>query len=188
MGNTPSSTTEELIVEYEQMTTGYDVKTTARSITAAELLSKLQANQSIFLLDTRDQTEHEVSHINLTGTSNGAVGLLIPSIGMMSVGYKTPLPDPSEIPKESIIICSCTAGLRSGYVAVDLEKKWNRPVYSLKGGIIAWVNAGGKVQDVSGEETNQVHCYSTKWGKYLNNQDNVVTTDSLAVQIKSALA
>jgi rhodanese-related sulfurtransferase/8-oxo-dGTP pyrophosphatase MutT (NUDIX family) len=169
-----TATPAELELEYHQMCTGYDQKTKARSITAEEALEKVSNNpSSVYFLDTREATEHQVSCLP-------SASLLVPSIGMLSISYKSTLPDVTELADDITIICCCTAGLRSGYAAVDLEKKWNRPVYSLKGGIIAWSNAGGTLQLPSGKRTERVHCYSEKWGKFLKDKETKAVYASTA--------
>ena len=44
---------------------------------------------------------------------------------------------------------------------VTLEKA-GIPVYNLRGGILAWIHAGGKVYDQTGE-TARVHVYGQEW-------------------------
>ena len=169
MGNAQSSTDEELALEYETLCQSYDNKTGARQITSGEALEKLKAGTTVYFLDTRGEQEHKVS------TLPGAQ-LLVPSIGLLSISYSTPLPNVEEIPTDATIVCHCTAGLRSGWAAVDLEKKWNRPVYSLHGGIVAWSNAGGhlEVPDAKRTPTEKVHTYSATWGKFLKKQEQMV--------------
>ena len=41
-------------------------------------------------------------------------------------------------------------------------KKNGTPVYNLRGGILAWVHAGGKVYDQTGE-THRIHVYGQDW-------------------------
>jgi rhodanese-related sulfurtransferase len=178
MGNSSSTQTEEeLAQEYETLCQSYNQKTGARQIKAATLLAKIEANETLYILDTRGANEHSTSTLP-------NARLLVPSIGVLSIAYTTTLPDPTTIPDDATIVCHCTAGLRSGWAAVDLEKKWNRPVYSLHGGIVAWSNAGGQLEvpvDATTEtptatdrqETKKVHTYSATWGKFLKNQANV---------------
>ena len=173
--------------EYEQLCAGYDAQTGARQMTAAELLKMLKAgHDEVVLLDTRGPAEHAVSTLpgaQLCETINSAV----------SVSYKSGIP---EVPDDNAtVVCHCTAGLRSGWAAVDLEKKWGRPVYSLHGGIVAWSNVGGELHVPGGENTagaggegeamegmtrrkkksatekkttNLVHTYSDVWGRFLS--------------------
>ena len=165
MGN---AQTGDLDQEYETLCQSYDSKTGARQISSADVIEKLNSKEQVYILDTRSEAEHLVSSLP-------NCHLLVPSLGILSISYTTPLPEVTEIPKDATIICHCTAGLRSGWAAVDLEKKWNRKVFSLHGGIISWSNAGGHLYDADGKETSRVHCYSNTWGKYLKDQNNVVT-------------
>ena len=181
MGNAQApSNDDDLDAEYAQMCDGYDAKTGCRSITAEEILPLMNDDKSlVYIIDTRGENEHLVS------TLPGA-HLVVPDIGVLSMSYKTPLPDPATIPSDVMVVCHCTAGLRSGWTAVDLEKKWQRPIYSLKGGIISWSNAGGKlvvptseteVDETSGAavvETERVHTYSATWGKFLKKKSQAI--------------
>lgn len=129
-----------LAEEYEKLCNGYDAQTGARQITAQELRQKYTAGERLIVLDTRSPKEHRISCLpgaRLCETVNGA----------MSITYKSELPDPDkgELPEDATIVCNCTAGLRSGWAAVDLEKRWGRPVHSLHGGIVAWSNIGGEL-------------------------------------------
>jgi len=55
----------------------------------------------------------------------------------------------------------CTISYRSGKFAQKLQKK-GIDVYNLRGGLLAWVHAGGKVYDRNGE-THRIHVYGRKW-------------------------
>ena len=55
----------------------------------------------------------------------------------------------------------CTISYRSGKLALKMQKK-GIEIYNLKGGILAWVHAGGSVYDQDGV-TNRIHVYGPKW-------------------------
>ena len=59
------------------------------------------------------------------------------------------------------IIGYCTIGFRSGKLARKFEKKGIR-MFNLRGGILAWLHAGGTVYK-DGEPVNRVHVYGKKW-------------------------
>jgi rhodanese-related sulfurtransferase len=63
--------------------------------------------------------------------------------------------------EDYVKIAYCTISYRSGRFAQNLQKE-GIPVYNLSGGILAWVHAGGKVYDQSGE-TQRVHVYDNEW-------------------------
>lgn len=125
------------------LSSGYDKKTGAVQISAQDAL-RLHKAGKLMVIDTRGESEHKFSCIP------GAV-LLVPSkLGMglcMTIGrgmsYSTPIPDVSEVPKDTTIVCACTAGLRSGFCANNLAKRFGRPVFNLHGGIISWFNHDG---------------------------------------------
>jgi len=63
--------------------------------------------------------------------------------------------------QDHVKIAYCTISYRSG-VFVEKFQKRGIPVYNLKGGILAWVHAGGKVYDQTGE-TYRIHVYGQEW-------------------------
>jgi rhodanese-related sulfurtransferase len=63
--------------------------------------------------------------------------------------------------KDHTVIGYCTIRYRSGKLARELRKK-GFTMLNLKGGLLAWLNEGGKVYNKHGE-TNRVHVYWKKW-------------------------
>ena len=63
--------------------------------------------------------------------------------------------------QDHVKIAYCTISYRSGVFAENFQKR-GIPVYNLRGGILAWVHAGGKVYDQTGE-TNRIHVYGQEW-------------------------
>ena len=55
----------------------------------------------------------------------------------------------------------CTIGYRSGIFAQELLQK-GIPIYNLRGGLLSWVHAGGKVYNGAGE-TKRIHVYGEEW-------------------------
>ncbi len=93
-----------------------------KNITVSELKQKIDSNESLFLLDIREDYEREVSHI--------------PSVHvpMGEVAEKA-----SEFPKEKEIIVICRSGRRAIPVADFLENDFQFPNVSiLEGGLLAW--------------------------------------------------
>lgn len=54
-----------------------------------------------------------------------------------------------------------TIGYRSGILARGLYQN-QIPIYNLRGGLLAWVHAGGKVYNGSAE-SHRIHVYSREW-------------------------
>jgi len=63
--------------------------------------------------------------------------------------------------QDHVKIAYCTISYRSGVFVENFQKR-GIPVYNLRGGILAWVHAGGKVYDQTGE-TDRIHVYGQKW-------------------------
>jgi rhodanese-related sulfurtransferase len=54
-----------------------------------------------------------------------------------------------------------TIGYRSGVLAQELYHR-GIPIYNLRGGLLAWVHAGGRVYKGT-DETRSIHVYSREW-------------------------
>lgn len=63
--------------------------------------------------------------------------------------------------KDRILIGYCTISYRSGKLAQKLRDR-GIVMLNLRGGLLAWVHAGGKVYDADGE-TRRIHVYGRKW-------------------------
>lgn len=63
--------------------------------------------------------------------------------------------------RDYIVIGYCTIGSRSGKLARKLRKKGIK-MFNMRGGILAWLHAGGIVQK-DGKPVNRVHVYGRKW-------------------------
>jgi len=76
------------------------------------------------------------------------------------------------------VVCYCSVGYRSSYLAqqlqceldkpVYLEKKSKVMVYNLEGSIFKWANEGKDLEGNKGFKTVVVHPYNVIWGKLLN--------------------
>jgi len=79
----------------------------------------------------------------------------------------------ADLDKHSEIIVYCSIGYRSEKVAEKLKEAGFANVKNLYGGIFDWHNAGKKVLDKDGKETNKIHGYSRTWGIWLNDAKTV---------------
>ena len=102
----------------------------------------LMADQKAVFIDTRKPAEQKVSMLPGAITEKDFLD-----------NYKSY--------GDHIKIAYCTISYRSG-VFVENYQKNGIPVYNLRGGILAWVHAGGKVYDQTGE-THRIHVYGQKW-------------------------
>jgi rhodanese-related sulfurtransferase len=109
------------------------------------------------ILDARALKEYEVSHLP------GAIW-----VGESYNERKMPVTN-----QQSKIVVYCSVGVRSEDYGASLLKNGYQQVYNLHGGIFTWKDAGFKVVNVNGKDTNKVHVYSKKWGKYLMKGEKV---------------
>ncbi|MBI4584601.1 MAG: rhodanese-like domain-containing protein [Planctomycetes bacterium] len=137
--------------EYEELVRGFNRKTGARAVTVAEVRKRFAAGENILFLDIREPEENAVAA--LPGAR------LIPPSKVREAAL--------DFPAGATLMTYCTAGYRSGLAAVELEKRLQRPVYNLSGGIIAWFNAGGEVVGPAGKPADRIHPYSDEWGRYV---------------------
>jgi len=102
----------------------------------------LRSEGKTVLIDIREPREQQVS--------------MLPG----AITEKEFLNDPTKY-KDAVKIAYCTISYRSGKFAQKLQKK-GIIVYNLKGGMLAWVHAGGNVFNQNGE-THRIHVYGRKW-------------------------
>jgi len=96
----------------------------------------------VLFCDVRDENDQQVS------------------MRPVAVTEKQFLTDPGQY-RDRTLIGYCTISYRSGKLAERLKAR-GIVLLNLKGGLLAWVHAGGKVYDQSGE-TKRIHVYGRKW-------------------------
>ena len=70
--------------------------------------------------------------------------------------------DAAAVPSSATVIVYCTVGLRSGESARELRQRGINAL-NLRGGILAWLAAGGALVDADGRATQRVHVYGRRW-------------------------
>ncbi len=93
-------------------------------ITVEQVKARLDAGESLRLVDVREPGEHADFNI-------GGVLLPLGKVQVMDV-------DEIEDWKDQEVICYCRSGNRSGMACMILETAGFRDVKNLKGGILAW--------------------------------------------------
>lgn len=129
------------------------------SYTSVEELKMKHLNDSVFILDTREKIEYDVSHLPEA----------------IFVGYSNFSEDEvSKILKDksASIVVYCSVGIRSENIATKLQKAGYTNVSNLYGGIFEWKNTDFKVFS-NGKETNKVHTFSKNWAKYLEKGEKI---------------
>jgi len=93
-----------------------------RQISAEDLRNKLAAKEEIFLLDVREDYEHEEFNIG---------GVLIPLDDIFR--------EVAEIPKDKTVIVYCKKGIRSQIAIQRLEARFGfTNLINLEGGLEKW--------------------------------------------------
>ena len=133
----------------------------------AEFKTKLASGKPPLLVDVREDTEFNVSHLQ------GAIHIR-PDIPIADAkAILLPLVDGREV------VFYCSSGLRSSVVATevqdDLIKSGATAVFNLRGGVFSWHNAYGALVDSRGN-TDVVHPVSDAWGKLLDRRDKLRMT------------
>lgn len=85
----------------------------------------------VVMLDVREQNEYDAGHI--PGVT------LIP---LSEVANRL-----SEIPTDKTVIVTCHSGNRSSQVSEFLRQNGYKNIHNMKGGIVAWENAGLPVEE-----------------------------------------
>lgn len=109
--------------------------------------------REVYIFDTREWREYEVSHIE----------------GAKYLGYADfDAKRLQEIPKNAKIVLYCSVGYRSEKIGERLQKMDFENVYNLYGSIFEWANEGYPVVDAKGKTSNKMHTYNKSWSKWLN--------------------
>jgi rhodanese-related sulfurtransferase len=136
---------------FDEMVRSY-YKNTVPIIYPHQLYKKMIAKEKMYLLDTREAKEYDVSRLK----NAEHVGFI--TFNMNRVKH---------IDKKATVIVYCTIGARSESIGEKLQKNGYTNVHNLYGGLIHWKNEGYKVYNGASESYN-IHVYSKKWGKWLN--------------------
>lgn len=152
------NTFELLSVGYSRLFSVVDIKT-------EQFFAWLREDRPVLLIDVREPQEQSVSRMP----------------GAIAVGVDT---DIAALPavrafrakhannKRARIVVYCAAGYRSGrsiarantaHPADDSQA----PFINLRGGIISYANAGGRLLTPQGQPTQKVHGYNEIWSRYL---------------------
>ncbi|RFC55083.1 rhodanese-like domain-containing protein [Brumimicrobium aurantiacum] len=134
------------------------LKNDVPELTVDEADSIKNNNPKVVFIDTREQKEYEVSHLE----------------NAVWVGYDDfDLSRVKSIDKDTKIIAYCSVGARSENVTRQLIEAGYTDVSNMYGSIFEWVNQGKPVYNLEGEETMKVHAYSKTWGVWLKKGEKV---------------
>ncbi len=105
-----------------------DAKSRIRELTVQDVRSKLDSDQSFFLVDVREESEWAGGHL--------------PSAIHLSKGIIERDIEATVADSGAEIICYCGGGYRSALVADNLRKMGYTNVWSMDGGFSGWRAAG----------------------------------------------
>ena len=125
-----------------------------RQISVDVLRQAQLAGKAAVLLDVRSREEFDVSHLR---QAHWAADL------------KQALLVLKDLPKDAPIVVYCSVGLRSSYLAQQLQERGYSNVSNLEGSLFEWANAGLPVYR-GDEPVKLVHPYSRKWGQLLRSE------------------
>ena len=144
------NTIKEALDQYNKHSVSY--------ISVEELYEKLSLKAPIYLLDAREKSEYEVSHLQ----------------NAIWVGYsKLNLEAVENINKSSTLIVYCSIGVRSEQVGEKLNEMGFKNIYNLHGGIFEWVNSSLPIYDMTNTKTKKVHAFDAYWAKLLTKGEKV---------------
>lgn len=119
---------------------------------SVEELKKQQ--EKFIILDTREQAEYEVSHINK------ARNLPFSHFDPRMV---------AKLPKDAPIVVYCSVGYRSEKIGNKLKKMGFTNIYNLYGSIFEWANKGYPLAGDKGKITRSLHTFNEKWSHWVTN-------------------
>lgn len=127
---------------------------------SVEELRMLQMNEAVVILDSREEEEFKISHIE----SSSFIGYTNFSSEEVSEKITN---------KHAPIIVYCSLGIRSEKIGEKLQKAGFTNVHNLYGGIFEWKNKNYPVIDSTGTETQKIHAFSKAWSKWLTEGEKV---------------
>lgn len=137
--------------EFEEMLDGL-LKGSAPAIRARQLLER---EDGVVLLDARPKEEFDVAHLK----------------DARRVGFDDFDPaSVKDLPKDKPVVVYCSVGYRSEKIGEKLKALGFTNVSNLRGGIFDWYNLGLPVFNAEGE-TDRVHPYDKKWGRWVKERN-----------------
>ncbi len=150
--------------EFDLLSTGYSKLFGVNDLEVPELFEwrKSDATRPLLFIDVREPQEQSVSHLPgavLARVDEDLGGL--PAVREFREQYAAD--------SRARIVVYCAAGYRSGRSISEMSGDMDTApaVLNLRGGIIAYANAGGPLVTPAGAATNKVHGYNEKWSSYL---------------------
>lgn len=153
---------------YDQVSGGFSAAFNVDEIRAEELLARQRANAPLLIVDVRTAAEQSVSRLPGAILADPAENLYA-RVEVIQF-FKERAGDP-----HAQVVVYCAGGYRSARsiarnAPADADAGAGAPrtpVVNLRGGIIAYANAGGALVDARGQTTRRVHGYNSTWAAYI---------------------
>ncbi len=141
-------------VDFETAAAALSARFNVAEISAPEFLERHQGRPNTVLIDVRTPEEQSVSVIP------GAV-LATPQTKLNA------LPEVRHADADATIVVYCAGGYRSARSISRSGETMAKHMVNLRGGIVGYANAGGKLVDARGGTSHKVHGYNSTWARYV---------------------
>ncbi len=115
-------------------------------------VDSLKHLKNVYLLDTREKEEFEVSHLKNAR-----------NVGFIWFDMR----DVYDIPRDATVVVYCSVGYRSEKIGEKLIRDGYEHVFNLYGSIFEWANEGNPLYKSNGVQTTEIHTYNKKWSKWV---------------------
>lgn len=123
---------------------------------SVETLQQRSVQEKIYVFDTREFEEYQVSHIP----------------GAHYLGYNDFKHDRLRgAPKDATIVVYCSVGYRSEKIGERLLSKGYTQVHNLYGSIFEWAEQGFPLHNAAKQPTASLHTYNREWGKWIKGKE-----------------
>lgn len=149
---------------YDQVSGGFSAAFNVDEIRAEELLERQREQAPLLIVDVRTAAEQSVSRLPGAILADPAENLYARAEILQF--FKDHAADP-----RAQVVVYCAGGYRSARSiareAPATGAASRTRIVNLRGGIIAYANAGGALVDVRGQPTPRVHGYNSTWAAYI---------------------
>lgn len=123
---------------------------------SVETLRKKTETEKIYLFDTREFKEFQISHIP----------------NAQHLGFNNlNLSQTKDVPKAATLVVYCSVGYRSEKIGERLIAMGYTNVLNLYGSIFEWAEQGLPLEDSKNQPTNNLHTYNQTWGKWIKKKE-----------------
>ncbi len=146
---------------FDRLTGHFSDEFGVAEIDATALRTRLAANLPTLLIDARTYAEQSVSIVpgarRVSPEDDLNLDPVLRDFAARTAGQP-----------QAMVVVYCAGGYRSARSLAKYETPAGLAVRNLRGGIIAYANAGGELEDpASGQRTRRVHGYNAFWAGFI---------------------